>query len=171
MQKLVPDSTATPDQAATTPRAVWSLRLQLLIGVNSTMAILLALALIADYRRELGHHLRHEKAALLAEAESIAAALNSLEPIDRQAIQRLLDSVQSGIDSVEPSHHRLQVDWNDESIESRRAGRFPEEDADFRQLITSRPSGGTAVTWETTALRRPCVPAGGLLCMLRNRLK
>lgn len=166
MQKLAPDSTATPDQATTAPRAVWSLRLQLLIGVNSTMAVLLALALIADYRRELEHHLRHEKAALLAEAESIAAALNSLEPIDRQAIQRLLDSVQSGIDSVEPSHHRLQVDWNDESIESRRAGRFPEEDADFRQLITSRPSGGTAVTWETTAFAAAmCSSRGITVCV------
>lgn len=149
MDKPTPTSASTAEHADTVPRPVWSLRLQLLIGVNATMAILLALALIADYRRELDHHLRHEKAALLAEAESIAAALNALEQIDRRSIQRLLDSVQSGIDSVGPSHHRLQVDWNDESIESRGAGRRPDENSDFQQLIATRPADCAAVTWET----------------------
>lgn len=150
MLKPVISAASTTEHADMGPRAVWSLRFQLLIGVNATMAILLALALIADYRRELDHHLRHEKAALLAEAESIAAALNALDQIDRRAIQRLLDSVQAGIDSVGPSHHRLQVEWNDESIESRGTGRQPEENTDFQQLLATRPADCAAVTWETT---------------------
>jgi phosphoserine phosphatase RsbU/P len=94
-----------------------SLRFQLLVGVNATMAVVMAIALYADYRRELAHHLRHEQAALLAEAETIAAALPALDQIDVVSIHRLLTSVQSGMRSTDLPKHQLRVVWKGVTID------------------------------------------------------
>lgn len=127
-----------------------SLRLQLLIGVNATVAVLMLLALIADYRRELAHHLQHEKAALLAEAETIAASLPALEHKDVESIQRLLDTIVTGMNATDSPRHRLLVDWNGVSVEPKTVTANPEA---IRQIKSRLPvdtgnRNGQAV-WET----------------------
>lgn len=131
------------------PRFTMSLRFQLLIGVNATMAVLLALALLADYQRELSHHLRHEKGALLAEAETIAAALPALDRPDVDSIQRLLDSVITGMNSTNAPKHRLLVEWNGHSIEPKSVSRDPVEAERFRRPGSVKTATKPHDVWET----------------------
>lgn len=152
MSKPAPSPSAASEVGDADRRIAWSLRMQLMVGVNAVMALMMTVALIVDYRRELSHHLRHEKSALLAEAECVAAALNSLDHIDARSIQRLLDSIQKGIDLSGPGRYRLRVEWNGQSIESSRTGRQPQSEADFQKLVASRPSGDTTMTWDTETL-------------------
>ncbi len=143
----------TPGTNSTTePRlATWSLRFQLLIGVNATLAVILTLALVADYQRELAHHLRHEKAALLAEAETIAVALPALDRHDVDSIQRLLDSIVAGMNATNIPRHRLMVKWKDRSIEPRVLADAPERWESFKRSIpTAHTSGDGQAVWETT---------------------
>lgn len=119
---------ATSPVAPTTVKpqvTTFTLRFQLLVGVNVTLACLMTLALIADYRRELDHHLRHEKTALAAEAETIAASLPALETVDADSIRRLLESIVAGIDTTDSPRQRLLVKWNGQTIEPSRPGTNP----------------------------------------------
>lgn len=120
----------------------YTLRFQLLVGVNVTLACLMTLALIADYRRELDHHLRHEKTALAAEAETIAASLPALETIDAESVRRLLESILAGIDSTDSPSQRLMVKWNGQTLEPTRSG--PDSDAARRSAdgSASTPTHG-----------------------------
>ena len=129
--------------------ATWSLRFQLLIGVNVTLGVILTLALVADYQRELAHHLRHEKAALLAEAETIAAALPALDRHDVDSIQRLLDSIVAGMNATNIPRHGLMVKWNDRSIEPKAVADAPERWESFKQSIPARTGGDRQAVWET----------------------
>jgi serine phosphatase RsbU (regulator of sigma subunit) len=113
-----PLSATQPPAGAPATHSI-SLRFQLLIGVNVVLAVLLTLALVADYQRELAHHLRHEKAALVAEAETIAAAIPALDPVEAASIQRLLDSITSGVAASDVPRHQLRVVWNGSTIEPR----------------------------------------------------
>lgn len=148
-----PVKIAMPKPIAVPPKpvATYSLRFQLLLYVNIAVAILLTLALIADYRRELAHHLRHEKGALLAEAETIAAALPSLERIDVDSIRRFLDSVLAGMALTNEPRHQIQVEWQGQLIEPKAAVTDPR----FKDMAKSRPASvpqdGHAV-WESNDL-------------------
>ena len=116
-----------------------SLRFRLLVWVNATLGILLAVALLADYRRELAHHLRHEKAALLAEAETIAAALPGLQAVDADSIRRLLDSVLAGMNATDAPRHRMLVEWKGTGHRAQVDGRKTGREIQFQ---TSDPSPG-----------------------------
>ena len=146
------DVPAPPASNTWSQSPVWimSLRLQLLVGVNSTLGVLLLVALVVDYRRELAHHLRHEKAALLAEAETIASALPALDPIDADSIRRLLDSIITGMNATNSPRHRLLVEWNGHGIEPKStAGDSAAWDQFKREVLTVRPNGDGQRVWET----------------------
>lgn len=121
----------------------FTLRFQLLVAVNVTLAVLMVLALIADYRRELEHHVRHEKAALIAEAETIAASLPALETVDAGSIRRLLDSVVAGIDSTDSPKHRLLVEWNGQSISPTGSEAFSRNDQRVNTTTSNMASNGS----------------------------
>lgn len=129
----------TPEKRQVT---TYTLRFQLLVGVNVALACLMTLALIADYRRELDHHLRHEKTALVAEAETIAASLPALETINTESIQRLLNSILAGIDSTDSPSQRLLVKWNGQTIEPARAGANSDANHQPAEGSTSHPVRG-----------------------------
>ncbi|MBS0202685.1 MAG: SpoIIE family protein phosphatase [Planctomycetes bacterium] len=145
-----PASSAPATAMDAQPRTTMSLRFQLLIGVNATMAVLLTLALVADYQRELTHHLRHEKGALLAEAETIAAALPTLDHLDVKSIQRLLDSIITGMNSTNSPKHRLLVEWNDHLIEPKSAAHDPISLERFKRPGNVRPDDDDHDVWQTT---------------------
>ncbi len=153
---MSPDSVAIPtpqpSTESTTPAAIFSLRFQLLLGVNVALVILLTLALIADYRRELAHQLQHEKAALLAEAETIAAALPALNEVNAVSIRRLLDSILTGMSKTSAPRHRIQVEWNGQIVESKSATGSPLRDDLARSNFPSKPTGDGNAVWETKDL-------------------
>jgi len=126
-----------------------SLRVQLLIGVNVTMAILLALALVVDYRRELAHHLRHEKGALLAEAETIASTLPVLERIDVPSIRRLLDSIVSGMAATGSPKHDLLVEWGGHTIQPTSANSESVDSSRFKKSDAEECAIDGQGVWET----------------------
>lgn len=130
-------------------RTPMSLRFQLLLSVNATLGILLTLALIADYRRELAHHLRHERSALLAEAETIAAALPALQPVSADSIQRLLDSVLAGMNATDSPRHGLLVEWNGMAIEPSSIVGLRDGPSNLKQALpSSKPAGVTHAVWD-----------------------
>ena len=140
----------TTDQ--TRPLPTFSLRFQLLLGVNVALAIILTMALIADYRRELAHHLQHEKAALLAEAETIAVTLPALSDLNTASIQRLLDTVLAGMDKTNSPRHQIQVAWDGQIVESKTATGSLLRENIAKMKTFPQGKGDSNAVWETNDL-------------------
>lgn len=89
--------------------SLWSIRFQLLLAVNVTMAILVAALLVLDYRQELEHRLAQKQVSLEHEAKTLLPAVLRLREGSR-AIQAHLNSVCGSVcdgheSDPSPRHH------------------------------------------------------------------
>ena len=83
-----------------------SIRFHILVGVNGTLAVLLAALLAYEYRRELTDRIAEKHSALQEEATLIAEGVERLRHHGTSAIQGYLDAVCSRMHrSTSPAHH------------------------------------------------------------------
>ncbi len=83
-----------------------TIRFQLLLAVNTAMALLLLLFLILDYHREITDRVAEKHVALEEEAKTLLPAVLRIRPYGIQAVQKYVDQVCGRMrDAHSPGHH------------------------------------------------------------------
>jgi sigma-B regulation protein RsbU (phosphoserine phosphatase) len=83
-----------------------SIRSQLLLAINTAMAILFCAFLFVDYYREIGERVQQRHFALEEEAKTLLPALSRIRPRGIDAVQEYVDEVCGQMqDAVSPGHH------------------------------------------------------------------
>lgn len=83
-----------------------TIRFQLLVAVNTTMALVLIGFLILDYHREIADRVAEKRLALEEEAKTLLPAVLRMQPYGHQAVQQYVDDVCSRMrDAHSPGHH------------------------------------------------------------------
>lgn len=116
---------------------------QLLVIVNSAMAVLLVAFLVLDYRRELGDRLEQKRIALQEEAKTILPAVSRLRPGGADAIQEYLDAVCRRMHDAESPGHHIAVDTGAAVIQSTAHGRSSTEIVRaMREALSAQQTAG-----------------------------
>ncbi len=87
-----------------------TIRFQLLLGVNGTMALLLLVFLILDYYREITDRVAEKHVALEEEAKTLLPAVSLMRPHGREAVQGYVDKVCGRMRDVHSPGHHIAVD-------------------------------------------------------------
>lgn len=83
-----------------------TIRFQLLVAVNTAMALLLLVFLILDYRREITDRVAQKRVALQEEARTLLPGVVRLHPNGVEAVQQYVDDVCGSMrDVTSPGHH------------------------------------------------------------------
>lgn len=96
---------------------------RLLVTVNGAMALLLAVFLVADYRRELGDHLVQKQIALGEEAKTLLPAILRLRAEGLESMQEYLDAVCARMQDTESPAHHIAVRSGTDVMQSTAHGR------------------------------------------------
>lgn len=104
-------------------RRLPTLGFQLLLVVNGVMAILLAVLLTLDYRRELSDRLEQKRIALQEEAKTMLPAVSRLRSGGAEAVQQYLDAVCGRMRDTDSPGHHIAVDTGDTVIQAMAHGR------------------------------------------------
>ena len=156
-------------QAARQP-PVRTIACQLLVVVNLTMALLVALLLLLDYCRELNVRVHQKRIALEEEAKTLLPAVTGLARNGREAIQEHLDAVcRTMHDGDSPGHH-IAARMDGEVFQATAHGRAspvmlramengaetPSGLADLgrRQLVVGSTASGDATVYVAEDIRR-----------------
>lgn len=87
-------------------RCMRSFRFQLLIAVNSAMALLLAVFLSVDYQREIVNRVSDKHVSLVEEAQTLLPATSHLRGEGLDSVQRYIDDVCGQMrEANSPGHH------------------------------------------------------------------
>jgi serine phosphatase RsbU (regulator of sigma subunit) len=116
------------------PRLIW----RLLVGVNLTIASVLGLFMLWDYRVEWRTHLQEKRTALQDEARILLAPIARLREQGQGAVQGFLDEACGAMqESSSPGHH-IAVRLGEETLQARvRQRHSPEMLAAMEQAASS----------------------------------
>lgn len=88
------------------PASSRSIRVQLLLAVNSTLGAVLAVFLAVDYRAEITERVAEKHVALVEEAQTLLPAVERLREQGLPVVQRYVDEVCGRMQDAEsPGHH------------------------------------------------------------------
>ena len=104
-----------------------TVRFQLLVIVNSAMAILIAAFLFLDYRREINDSLAQKQVALQEEAKTLLPAILLLRERGTEAVQSYLDAVCARMRDAESPRHHIAVSTSAGVVQSMAHGRSSPE--------------------------------------------
>ena len=117
-----------------------SVRVRLLLAVNTAMGVLLLLFLVLDYQRELSDRVAEKRVALEEEAQTLLPGVLRLRPKGIVAVQDYVDSVCGTMrDRHSPGHH-IAVRVGDTAVQAAAHHRASPEMLDTMEIAAKRPS-------------------------------
>ncbi len=94
-----------------------TVRFQLLVVVNSLLAVFVACYLVADYHRDLSERLREKRIALEEEAKTLLPAVSQLRR-QNDGIQKYIDTVCKRMQESQSPGHHIAVEVGQESYQA-----------------------------------------------------
>ena len=123
MNLTVKSSDPGGNHRLSTAWARWSLGTQLLIAVNVPLAVVLAILLVLDYRREMADAVAQKHRSLNDEAMMIYHSLYFLGRQEgSQAIQRYLDAIRGHVEESGSPDHHIAIHRHGEVLQARHLG-------------------------------------------------
>lgn len=113
---------------------------QLLVAVNSTLAVVLALFLVYDYRREFADRLNEKHIALEEEAKTLLPAVMQMRHHGVTEIQRFIDDVCALMHDNESPGHHIVVRLDGEIVQAAAHHRASPEMVEAMQRAAESPT-------------------------------
>ena len=123
-----------------------SISRQLLIFVNTVLAVLVILFLSMDYRIRMTQHLREKQVALFEEAKIIFEALLQVEESGEHAVQHLLDNICARMNASDSPGHHIAAVWQGRDYQAQSHGHASSE-------MLAALKGGALETQQFTSVR------------------
>jgi sigma-B regulation protein RsbU (phosphoserine phosphatase) len=130
------------DSAESGRRApLWGIRFQLLLALNTTLAVLVVVFLVYDYRRELRGRLREKQIALEEEAKTLMPAVLQMRQYGHDSVQHYVDAVCGRMKDAESPGHHIAVRLGDFTLQAKAHHRASPEILRAMQQAARSPTG------------------------------
>ena len=95
-----------------------TIRSQLLFAVNGSLAVVIAVFLVFDYRQGFEERLGEKRVALEEEAKTLLPAVLEVSPQGADAVQSYIDAVCAQMQDFQSPGHHIAVEFEDETLQA-----------------------------------------------------
>lgn len=118
MDEMPVEETSEQSAKPAASRAKWTLRSQLLLGVNLPLAALVAAFLVYDYSKELDQYRENKWISLQEEAKTVLPAVLQVRHHGAVGVQDYIDTVCKRMNDAQSPGHHIAVELGDETFQA-----------------------------------------------------